>query len=148
MATVAGRSNDRLPTMGDSKRTDLQGERLQVAQPQLVVLDGIGGDVVLPAKVQQQERRPERHQFVVARRRAAGHGHVAQHVDCCRVSQHVRRPHEESEHTGVDSPAEFCQDEENDLEREAQQHQHLEAPLFPLIRHYRHSLHRSIDCFH
>jgi len=36
----------------------LRDERLQVAQPQLVVLEGVGGDVVLPTEVQQQEWRP------------------------------------------------------------------------------------------
>ncbi|WVZ83533.1 hypothetical protein U9M48_030670 [Paspalum notatum var. saurae] len=45
----------------------LHGERLQMAQPQPVVLDGIGRDVVLPAKVEQQERCPQRHQLMLSR---------------------------------------------------------------------------------
>uniref|UniRef100_A0A0A9B035 Uncharacterized protein n=1 Tax=Arundo donax TaxID=35708 RepID=A0A0A9B035_ARUDO len=36
-----------------------------MAQPQPVVLHGVGGDVVLPTKVQQQKWRPERHQLML-----------------------------------------------------------------------------------
>jgi hypothetical protein len=91
MMTAAGRRSERLvEDLGCSGH--LHGERLQVAKPQLVVLDGVGSDVVLPAEVQQQERRPERHQLVFGR--PASNRQMAEDVYRCRVGQHVRRPEE------------------------------------------------------
>ena len=45
---------------------DLHHESEEVAQPELVVLEGVGGDGVRATEVKQEERSPERHELVSA----------------------------------------------------------------------------------
>jgi hypothetical protein len=66
---------------------------LQVAQPELAVLKSVGGNVVRAAKVQQQERRPERHQLVLST--PAAERKVSDRIYRGRISQQVRLPEED-----------------------------------------------------
>lgn len=66
---------------------DLNDENLQVTQPELIVLQGIGGDVVWATKVKQPEWRPKGHQLVLAG--CTANGEVAEGVYRGRVSQQV-----------------------------------------------------------
>lgn len=88
-----------------------------MAQPKRVVLERVCGDVVWATEVQQEERRPERHQLVLVG--PAVDGEVAQGVYRRGVGQQVRRPEEEHQHGGGAVPPDPSEDEEEHLQREA-----------------------------
>jgi hypothetical protein len=77
-------------------------EGQQVTQPELVVDEGVGGDGVLAAKVQQEETAPGQNAT-----RPAADGKVAQSVHRRGVRRQVRQPEpeEELQSGGAFSPA-------------------------------------------
>ena len=58
---------------------------------------------------------------------------MAQSVDRRGVGQLVRQPEEEPQDGGRLSPADPGEEEEDDLQRKAQQHQDLDRPLVPKV---------------
>lgn len=72
----------------------LHDEGKQVAQPQLVVLHGVGSDSVLAAKAHQQELCPQRHEALV-RASGAAEGHVAKGAGRGGVGQLVQEPEDD-----------------------------------------------------
>ena len=66
---------------------ELEKKDLQVAKPELAVLEGVGGDVIRAAEMKQKEWRPEGCQPVIARHGAEGE--VAKGVYRGGVSQQV-----------------------------------------------------------
>ncbi|BAS87829.1 Os04g0155750, partial [Oryza sativa Japonica Group] len=132
-----GSHHDHHPVAGDvlvediPYSEDLYDKSHEVTLPELVVLEGVGGDVVWAAKVQQEEWCPERNQVVLSC--GAAQGKITDGVYCGRVGQLVRQPEDEPLHRRSFAPAYPGEDVEDNLQREAQEHQDLGRPLVPQI---------------
>ncbi|BAF07339.1 Os01g0953000 [Oryza sativa Japonica Group] len=123
---------------------DLGDEAEEVAEPELVVLDGECGDGVLPAEVEDEEGRPEDEEVHVAAAVGAVAaellvlGEVAEGVDGDGVGEEVGEPEHEMEPGGDVALAEAAGEEEEDLQREAAQQKHPDLPLPPQPPQARH----------
>nr|CAB3472189.1 unnamed protein product [Digitaria exilis] len=104
----------------------------EVALPQLVVLQGVGGNVVGATEVQQQERRPERHELVLAQ--SAAEGKVAQSIRRGGVSQLVRQPEEAYPYATVFMPPHSSKEKQDNLQHEAEDYKELGCPSIPKVQ--------------
>jgi hypothetical protein len=110
----------------------LHHESQQVALPQLVVLEGVGRDVVRASEVQQQEGRPEGDQPVLPQ--GANEGEGAEGVNGGAVRQLVCQPEEEPLEAAALLPADPGEEEEGHLLREAQDYEDLRCPCVPEVQ--------------
>ncbi|WVZ91878.1 hypothetical protein U9M48_037991 [Paspalum notatum var. saurae] len=108
---------------------DLHREILKVPQPELAVLERVGADVVRASQVQQEERRPERHQLVLLRH--AAQGEVPKSVRCGGVGQLVRLPEEDPEESGGLATTDSREEEEDQLQGKASKDKDLCCPVVP-----------------
>jgi len=124
----------------DDDGGELEEEADEVAEPKLVVLEGVGGDGVGAAQVEQQERRPEGKNDGAAAA-AAHEAHVvedeAEREVGHPVGEEVAGPDGEAEVRGGGALACWAEEDEEDLEKEAQQHPHPDLPVAVLLRHPR-----------
>nr|CAB3492116.1 unnamed protein product [Digitaria exilis] len=118
---------------------DLGDEAEQVAEPELVILDGERGDGVLAAEVEDEEGGPEDEEAHLGVPRPAVAelllvlGEVAERVDGDVVGEEVRQPERHAKPPRGDALAQAAGEEEEDLKREAGEDQHADLPLPPYI---------------
>jgi hypothetical protein len=115
---------------------NLRHEMKSLAQGELVVLQGVCADVVRATQMQQEERRPEGHQLVLARQDhgAASEGQVAKGVCRSHVGQLVGQPQKDRPPTGCSAPACTGEEEEDGICGKAGKNDDAEPPFVPELR--------------
>ena len=111
---------------------DLHHKGQKMVLPQLVILEGVGRDVVGASKVKQQEGRPEGDQLVLAQ--GAAEGEVAEGIYRGVVRQLVCQPEKEPFGAAALMLANPREEEQDDLLREAQDYKDLSCPSIPKVQ--------------